>query len=328
LLDPAVEVEWLRHNGQRGYVLNVLSLRRLLARWRPDLLNVHYASGYGTTAALSGFAPTLLSVWGSDVFDFPYEGRLKAVLLRWNLRRATAIASTSHAMARQVQRLTPERSSIAVTPFGVDMQRFAPVPGLRAQGRLTIGIVKSLEPAYGVDLLLRACAGLLGAGDAPELQDWRLLVVGGGSQRAELEVLAFELGIGQRTEFVGALPHDEVPFGLNRFDIYVAPSRSESFGVAVIEASACELPVIVSDAGGLPEVVLDGETGLVVPRENVPALQAALARLLFDSALRARLGRNGRAHVAREYEWNHCVDLMEQAYASLTGGGVRGMGPT
>lgn len=320
LLDPAVEVEWLRHGGERGYFLNAPSLRRLLAKWRPGLLNIHYASGYGTTAALSGFAPTLLSVWGSDVFDFPYESRLKALLLRWNLRRATAIASTSHAMARQVQRLTPERKSVAVTPFGVDMQRFAPLPGSRTKGRLTIGTVKSLEPAYGVDLLLRACAGLLATGGARELQDWRLLIVGGGSRRTELEALAFDLGIGQRTEFVGALPHDDVPAGLNRFDIYAAPSRSESFGVAVIEASACELPVIVSDAGGLPEVVRDGETGLVVPRDNVPALQAALERLLLDPALRERLGRNGRAHVEREFEWNHCVDLMEKVYTSLIRG--------
>ena len=138
----------------------------------------------------------------------------------------------------------------------------------------------------------------------------------------------FQLGIDHRTEFVGASPHDEVPSWLNRLDIYVAPSRlSESFGVAVIEASACGLPVIVSDVGGLPEVVRDGETGLVVPRENVPALQAALRRLLLDPALRQRLGRNGRAHVAREYEWGHCVDLMERVYASLTRDCARATGP-
>jgi L-malate glycosyltransferase len=257
-------------------------------------------------------------VWGSDVYDFPYESAFKGRLLRWNLRRASAVASTSHAMAQQVRRLTPERAEIAVTPFGVDLSHFAPAAPPRPRGPLTIGIVKTLARKYGVDLLLRAFAGLMRDADVQALRDaCRLLVVGDGPQRAALEALARELGIAAQTEFAGAVAHADVPAWLNRLDLYAAPSRldSESFGVAVIEAGACALPVVVSDAGGLPEVVRDGETGLVVPRDDVPALQAGLKRLVLDAALRDRLGRNGRAHVVREYEWGHCVDLMERAYA-------------
>jgi len=315
LLPAAANVFMLPRGGSLGYFTNAWRARDLLQAWRPDVLNAHYASGYGTTAALCGVRPVLLSVWGSDVYDFPYESALKARLIRGNLRRATAVASTSHAMARQVQCLTPERREIAVTPFGVDLARFAPDPSRRDRGRLTIGIVKSLAPKYGVDLLLRAFAGLVNDADVQALSDaCRLLVVGDGPQRAELESLARELGIAQRTEFAGAVAHAEVPAWLNRLDIYAAPSRldSESFGVAVIEASACALPVVVSDAGGLPEVVRDGETGLVVARDDVPALQAALKRLVLDAALRERLGQGGRALVEHEYEWGHCVDLMER----------------
>jgi glycosyltransferase involved in cell wall biosynthesis len=180
---------------------------------------------------------------------------------------------------------------------------------------VTIGIVKSLAPTYGIDLLLRAFTGLLGGSrlSAADI-DCRLLIVGDGPQHRALLVLARELGIDGRTEFIGAVPHVEVPGLLRRFDVYAAPSRRESFGVAVLEASACALPVVVSDAGGLPEVVVDGETGLVVPRESVPALQGALERLILDATLRERLGRAGRARVEREYEWGHCVDLMERCY--------------
>ena len=316
LLPAQADVYWLPHAGQAGYFGNAWALRRHLAAWRPDLLNVHYASGYGTTGALSGFAPTLLSVWGSDVYDFPYESAIKGWLLRKILRRATAVASTSHAMAAQVRRLTPERRGIAVTPFGVDLARFAAEP--RQHGALTIGIVKSLAPKYGVDLLLRAFAGLCADDEVRAAQPaCRLLIVGDGPQRGELQQLATQLGIGERTQFVGAVAHTEVPHWLHQLHIYAAPSRldSESFGVAVIEAGACGLPVVVSDAGGLPEVVVDGETGLVVPRDDVPALQAALKRLVFDTELRERLGRQGRAHVEREYEWGRCVDLMERCYA-------------
>lgn len=347
LLPERAEVAWLPHDGGLGYFRNAGPLRRLLATWRPDLLNAHYASGYGTTAALGSKVPTLLSVWGSDVYDYPYQGRLQGWWLRRNLRRATAIASTSAAMARQVRRLLPDVGPIAITPFGVDLAQFAPALGVDvaqsawatgvelahfAPGTdvdlthltpaagidepLTLGIVKSLAPKYGVDLLLRACAGLL---EDPALRALapRLLIVGDGPQRAALEALALELGLAASTSFVGAVPHADVPSWLARLDVYAAPSRldSESFGVAVIEASACGLPVVVSDAGGLPEVVRDGVTGIVVPRDDVPALQAALRRLLLDPALRRRLGQAGRAHVAAHYDWPRCVDAMERAYA-------------
>ncbi len=318
LLPTAANVFMLPRNNALGYFTNALRVREVLSVWRPDVLNAHYASGYGTTAALCGVRPVLLSVWGSDVFDFPYESAFKGRLIRGNLRRATVIASTSHAMARQVQRLVPEITDIAVTPFGVDLARFAPDAAQRDAAVLTLGTVKSLAPKYGVELLLRAFAALLQDARVQALSlACRLLIVGDGPQRAELETLTGELGIAAQTTFAGSVPHADVPAWLNRLDIYAAPSRldSESFGVAVIEASACGVPVVVSDAGGLPEVVRDGETGLIVPRDDVAALQAALTILVLDAALRQRLGARGRAHVQREYEWGHCVDLMEAAYA-------------
>ena len=326
LLPTAANLFTLPRNSALGYFTNALRVREVLAAWRPDVLNAHYASGYGTTAALCGVRPLLLSVWGSDVFDFPDESAFKARLIRGNLRRATAIASTSHAMARQVQRLVPEITDIVVTPFGVDLARFAPDAAQRDAATLTLGTVKSLAPKYGVDLLLRAVAALLQDSRVQALpQACRLLIVGDGPQRAELEALAAELGIAARTTFAGAVAHADVPAWLNRLDVYAAPSRldSESFGVAVIEASACALPVVVSDAGGLPEVVRDGETGLIVPRDDVAALQAALTTLVLDAALRQRLGAQGRVHVQREYEWGHCVDLMESAYARTTSKATR-----
>ena len=301
-----VRVVPLPRAGAVGYFANVPALRRLLRAERPALLNAHYASGYGTTAALAGFHPWLLSVWGSDVYDFPYEGRLKGWWLRRNLGQADAIASTSRAMARQVRRLLPECGEVAITPFGIDTLRFAPQP--RVHDGLVIGTVKTLAPKYGIDVLLRAFALLVAEGGARV----SLVIVGGGPQREELESLATALGIGTQVLFVGAVPHAEVPQWLNRFDIYVAASRldSESFGVAVLEASACGLPVVVSDAGGLPEVVADGETGLVVTREDPAALARALARLVDSPLERRRLGDAGRRHVVEHYEWQASVDNM------------------
>ena len=318
LLPESATCVWLPHGGMRGYFLNVPRLRRVLREWQPTLLHAHYASGYGSTARLAGYRPTLLSVWGSDVDEFPRRSALHAAWLRGNLRSATALAATSHAMARQLQQLVPDCAPAAITPFGVDLQQFRPREGLTPEGGLTLGIVKTLAPTYGIDLLLRAFAGLCADAAVQAAQPvLRLRVVGDGPQRAELQALAATLGIEARVQFAGPATHAQVPQWLQGMDVFVAPSRAESFGVAVVEAGACGLPAVVSDAGGLPEVVLDGQTGLVVPAGDVAALQAALRRLVLDPALRQRLGAAARAHVAATYDWERCVDRMLACYLAL-----------
>lgn len=310
----------LPFRGEKGYFANVPSLRRILLKERPDLVNAHYASGYGTLAGLVRHRPTLLNVWGSDVYDFPYQSWAAGRVIRWNLRRAHRLASTSIVMAEQVRRLVPEISSVEVTPFGVEGSIFRPIPRDRAGGAITVGTVKTLDHKYGIDLLLRAFARLLDEHSCvPEgvRNRLRLLLVGDGPQRAALEADARTLGISGRTTFAGRVAHSQVPEWLNRLDVYVAASRldSESFGVAVVEASACGVPVVVSDVGGLPEVVLAGRTGLVVPREDHEALASAIARLVVDPGLRRKLGTAGREHALRAYEWGACVDRMLEVYA-------------
>lgn len=322
--DPSVvqgDIHMLPFRGTAGYWLNAPSLRRLVRTMRPDVLNVHYASGYGLTAAIVRHRPTLLSVWGSDVFEFPYQSWFKGKLLRWNLRRADAIASTSEAMARQVQRLVPEREDrIHVTPFGVDTTAFAPLPRHSSGSEITVGTVKSLADTYGIDTLIRAFAllradqELVRSGFSDRL---RLLIVGEGPSRAALERLACDLDVSDVTNFAGAVPHSQVPEWLNRLDVYVAASRMESFGVAVIEASACCVPVVVSDAGGLPEVVEQGRSGYVVEKDRPDLVAERLKRLVVDGELRRSLGAAGRRFVIDRYEWQKCVDRMLSCYSAV-----------
>ena len=300
-----------------GYFANVFAFKHIVAMVRPDVVNVHYASGYGTLAGLADFTPNVLSVWGSDVYDFPYQSWLAGRLIRRNLRRATRIASTSTVMARQVRSLVPDIGDIAITPFGVDTAVFKPTVGDRDRNSCTIGTVKTLADKYGVDVLIRAFSRLV---DDPEIRasgiPLRLQIVGDGPKRSALESLSNELGIQEDVAFVGAVPHADVPLWLNQLDIFVAPSRldSESFGVAVIEASSCGLPVVVSEAGGLPEVVVANTTGLIVPKEDDASLARAIKQLILDADLRRQMGDAGRDFVRREYEWRHCVDLMIGCY--------------
>jgi glycosyltransferase involved in cell wall biosynthesis len=314
-LHPRVHFHPLHVPPPTGFFLNVFSLKRLLKDIQPDLLNTHFASGYGTLARLGNFHPHVLSVWGSDVFDFPNKSPLHLALIRANLRAADWIASTSQAMAQQTASLCSELR-ISVVPFGIDTEFFKPALPVQNKDTLIIGTVKTLAPKYGIDLLIRAFAELRQRLDTTLSEKLRLLIVGGGPDEALLKKLAEDLGVSSVTTFVSYVPHARVPDYLNQLDIYVALSRldSESFGVAVLEASACELPVVVANVGGLPEVVQDKRTGYIVPRENPEAAASALEQLIENDMLRKTLGEAGRKFVLDHYDWQKNVSALEAIF--------------
>lgn len=305
-ISDEVKVHRMRHGGGLGYFRNSGQLRRLVAAIGPDVVNAHYASGYGTTLNLARLkkVPTVMNVWGSDVYEFPHTSWLHRALIRSNLRRPTRIASTSRCMAKEIVPLIQDRD-VAITPFGVDVEVFSP-PESDERPTGLIGTIKKLDPIYGIDTLIEAFAKL-------ESQV-RLVIAGSGPDREALEALAGRLGVGDRVDFLGAIPNSEVPDLLGRLDVYVALSRWESFGVAVLEAAACSCPTLVSDADGPAEVVEDGTTGIIVARDDADAAAAALMRLLQDPDLARGMGEAGRRHVVANYSWDHCLDVMEGVY--------------
>ena len=313
-LDPRILCHHPPFLPKRGYIANWPWTRRLIGELEPALIHAHYATGYGTLAALADFHPTILSVWGSDVFDFPHQSRLHRRLLEFNLTRADRILSTSHVMAAETAKYT--QKPIEVTPFGIDLEQFRPQPvkSLFDPDDIVIGTVKTLEEKYGIEYLLRAFALLKPRHPQRSL---KLLIVGGGSQEEYLKGLAQDLGIVTDTIFAGRVPHAETPRYQNMLTISVTLSDSESFGVAVLEASACAKPVVVSSVGGLPEVVEDGVTGYVVEPRNPGQAASAIERLLADEGLRERMGRAGRERVRRLYDWDASVAQMLGIYREL-----------
>ena len=321
-VDEDVVLHQFPNGGNLGYFLMVPAVRKLLKQIKPDIVNAHYASGYGTAARLVNYRPYLLSVWGSDVYNFPHKSIMHNYLVRRNLLAADKVASTSYCMAEETRKLAPELRDIAITPFGVDMQQYQTAqPAESDDSRpIVIGTVKTMAPNYGISTLLQAFALLRNKylEDSPDLEKrLQLRLVGGGPQLQELKALAFTLGLDACTEFVGRVPHEKVPEELSKLDIYVALSESESFGVAIIEAGAAARPVVVSNAGGLPEVTVDGVTGIVVPKNNPAAAAEAIERLVLDAELRVRMGLAGRLHVAENYSWTASIQQMISVYESM-----------
>jgi L-malate glycosyltransferase len=308
-----------------GYYLNVYSLKKLLNRIKPDILHVHYATGCGTLGRLSGFNPTVLSVWGTDVMITPQKSDIMRWLVIKNLKYYNWICSTSKIMTKTVKKLYPESANISQIPIGVDTSIFCSILNPNYD-YITIGTVKVMDKIYGTDLLIRSFAKVFNyfsSEDPAIAKKLRLKIVGGGSRVSkvpfmkDLKSLAKEMGIESITNFVGQVPNVEVPQHLNTLDIYVAMSRVESFGVAIIEASACELPVVVSDVGGLPEVVVDNKTGFIVESDNVDQCTERLIDLINNKNLRIKMGIAGRDFVKKHYEWELCFSQLDMVYQKV-----------
>lgn len=294
------------------YIWVVPSVRRILAKLRPKILHAHYAGGYGLIGMMCGFHPYVLSVWGSDIYQAPKNSVVRKWILKCILNQADYLCSTSVAMANEAKKYV--NRDFLITPFGIDCNIYRPFEVASSSEEFVIGTVKKLDKLYGLDRLLNAFAIL--CEQKPQVR-LRLLIVGDGEERASLTALANNLGISSFVEFYGTARQENVPALLNKMMVFVALSRSESFGVAVLEASACKLPVVVSDAGGLPEVVAEGVTGFVV-KDGDPRLAAiAIKKLMADSVLREQMGTAGQEFVRSRYQWEHTAKEMEYLYTRI-----------
>ncbi|MBB6446841.1 glycosyltransferase [Bacillus benzoevorans] len=317
-INKEVQLHQLKYSGLLGYYLNAVQLARLCKKINPDVINCHYASGYGTLSRMAKLKPLILSVWGSDVYDFPYEGKWKMRILQKNICYANKIASTSYSMAKQVEKVMERNMNITITPFGVDTNLFKPVDIQKEP--FVFGTVKTLSEKYGIEYIIRGFKILLDRIEEEGFRDCPVLeIYGKGDLEEELINLCKELNLADKVFFKGYIPNNEVPQAINRMDVFCVGSvnESESFGVAAVEAMACEVPVIATDVSGFKEVMIHGETGYLVPKKNAAAIGEKMYELMLDEKLRKRFGRNGRKRVLECYAWKQNVTLMEELYHTM-----------
>ncbi|MGE5810037.1 MAG: glycosyltransferase [Ignavibacteria bacterium] len=299
------------------YLLSLLKIKKLIKEFKPDILHAHYATSYGLLGALSRFHPFVISVWGTDIISFPNASFLHKKLLQLNFKKADKILATSRYLAKETNKFTSKK--IEITPFGVNTVQFAPASvktpfNIPAEGQIIIGCIKRLEDTYGIDYLIKAFKIVKDKNFDKKL---KLLLVGEGSKLNFYKNLADELSVEADVFFAGKIPYEKIADYHNMMDIAVYISLYESFGVAVLEASACEKPVIVSNAGGLPEVVENNRTGLIIEPKNIEQTADAIDKLVNDPELRCKMGEEGRKLVREKYEWSNCLDKLIKIYEEV-----------
>lgn len=298
--------------GKVGYLKKIKKVKELINEIKPDILHAHYASSYGLLGALANYHPYIISVWGSDVYDFPIKSPIHKMIIKYNLKKADYILSTSNVMKKETEKYT--NKEIKVTPFGVDINKF--YPNKVESDEIIIGTIKTLEEKYGVQYLVKAFKQVK---EENKDLDIKLRIGGKGSQEDYLKNLCRELHIENDVRFLGFVKPDDVIKEFQRFDISVFPSTldSESFGVAAVESEACGTPVIVSNVGGLMESTKPNETSLVIEKKSVEDLAEKLNILVRDKDLRIKMGKAARKFVEDNYSLEKNFEYINKIYLHM-----------
>ena len=306
--------EKLDTSGKLSYLKFVTPLKKVIKRFNPDVVHAHYATSYGLIGALSKFHPFVISAWGTDVMKFPQKNIINKTILKYNLRKADAICATSNTIKEFLKPVTDK--IVQVIPFGVDVNEFCnkEVKSLFVADTFVIGSIKPLEELYNTNVLIKAFANLKSKHSDEKI---KLLIIGEGSQMEELKKLSSELNIQNDVTFTGRIAFSEISNYYNMLDVLVNISDYESFGVSVIEAMACEKPVIATNTGGLKEIIENSTFGSLVEVGNVEQTTNEMEKYLLDETLKYNVGKAARAKVIEKYNWTNNIQQMIDVYSQL-----------
>jgi len=291
---------------------NAWEFRSMVRAFKPDIVHIHYVPNDIVNVLWYWRMKNLfVSTWGSDIItDYSAEIEGSSFYRRFLFRQAQVITATSHFLADVTRHYTDKE--VHVVPFGIDCQVFRPTERINMTSTVTLGFVKHLRIKYGPEYLIRAMSLIVA--EYPRTQ---LLMVGSGGLRSQLEALTGQLGLTGNISFLDAVEHRQVPEVLKNVDIFVMPSIREEFGVAAVEAQAMEIPVVATKVGGIPEVVRDGITGILVEPRNPEQLAAAIIELIENPEKRKEMGKEGRKYVLSHYRWEDNAALMDNLYKSV-----------
>lgn len=289
-----------------------------------DVIHAHWAIPTGPAAVMAARklqVPSVITMHGGDVYvnpeqgyDFPTRWYVRPPL-RWTLRHAGALTAITEDCRQHALRAGAPPEHIRLVFNGTDLRRFSPENGNRNELRFGPNMIfacRQLFPRKGIRFLLEAGAQL-----KPQYPDLKIVLAGDGFERPALAQLADELGIGSDVTFLGWVPNAELPPYYRAAAVSVIPSLEEGFGIPAAEAMGCEVAVVASDAGGLPEVVEHNVTGLVVPRGDSAALAQAIGSLLSDPQRRRQMGQAGRARALKLFDWDRTAEQFEELYREV-----------
>jgi glycosyltransferase involved in cell wall biosynthesis len=306
--------------------LELVAALRLARAIRPDVIHAHWFAPQGIVAVLVGLmlrVPVVVTAHGGDVYGL--RGRLLDAVRRAVASRCEAVTVVSRDMAMNLPQMTSRRGERPkVMPMGVDTQCFSGEPARHQDSDQVALFVGRLARKKGVEYLIRAFPEVLACHP-----DARLLVVGDGPCREELETLSSQLRLGDSIRFAGAQPPAVLPRYYRGSSVFVLPSVVAASGdtdglpVVLLEAMAAGCPLVGTAVGGIPDVMIHGRTGLVVEPGQPPALAAAINQVLDSPAEASRMGALARRWARRKFDWRQVARGYARVLAQAARNGQR-----
>ncbi len=284
-----------------------------LGRWRPDLVHAHFLSEGAFCAALAAAVlriPFVVTIHGSDMGAAHLARTHSRMMMRSALALSRRVTAVSTPLLESLCAAFPASIRKAVViGNGVDLSFFDRVTASAgSEGQRYILSVGNLVGAKGHDVLLEAFGRLPAAATAP-----RLLIAGDGPERAKLEARMARLCLNDRVSLLGIVTSERIAALMHGCEFVVVPSRSEGFGLVVLEAWACRRAVIATAVGGLGELIEHGVNGLLVPPEEVESLVTTMGYLLRNPAVASAMGAMGRRE-AETRDWSGAVSAYLRLY--------------
>lgn len=284
-----------------------------------DIVHVHSQNetiadclAYGLSRRIGLKPRFVMSIYAPKAYAFPRSPG--EVITAISCHSADLIFSLSEFSKKDISRAyRVAASKIAVTYAGVDSPFLArsPTPARKSDDRFSLlfcGRLNGPHEQKGIDVLLKSLPLVL------RHHDTVLNIIGTGARLEQYRALADELNVSRYVNFLGLLEHDRMPAYYAQADLFVLPSRRESFGLVLAEAMACGVPVVATTAGAIPEVVEDGVTGLLVPPDDPEALAQAITSLLSDPDRMKAMGTRGKARVEKHFTWDKVAERMIEGY--------------
>ncbi|HEY7282278.1 MAG TPA: glycosyltransferase family 4 protein [Actinomycetota bacterium] len=307
---PGVRTIVIRAVRDRRDVGAMAEHLRVFRALRPDILQVNLPMAWsGRYAILAGLLLRSARLIAVDHSPLPAYSRGILRYRQLTIPREAAHVAVSTALARHVERLAKLPSGrVRVIYNGVEGTGPPPVERPR-QAPPVVGVVARLSREKGLDVFLRAMA---------ELPQARSVIVGDGPERPQLEELARTLCLTDRVTWTGW--RDDVRDLLPSFDVFALPSRAEGLPVTVVEAALAERPIVATEIGGIREIVVPGETGLLVPPDDAGALGRAIGNLLDDEEDARRMAGNARARALGMFDPEEMANAYEALYTEVLRG--------
>jgi glycosyltransferase involved in cell wall biosynthesis len=300
------------------------NIKRLIEKINPDILHAHYLLDYGLYGALCGFKPFVVTSWGSDALFIPSEGLrrhiVKSCIAKYVLGKADLVTGDSESLMMAVVSLGVHERKANLIIHGVDLRMFHPIDNMEKfkkdlgvpQSYQVVISTRNLEPIYDVVTLIKAVPYVL-----DECPNTYFLIVGDGTSRHSLEELAFKLSVTENVRFIGSVANEEMPKFLGLSDIYVSTSLSDTRSVSLLEAMACELPVVVTDLEGNIEWIENGTNGFLFHKGDFRALAEKILFLLRNEDTRRKFGVVNRSIAEKEGDYQKEMSKMEKLYKDL-----------